>query len=519
MKYTVFGFSQEELIKHKMDLGDAAILRFFVDFRGTGKMKSEIIGENDQKQSYYWLKYNAVIEDFPLLNMKKDAVYRRMKSLVDKGILIHQHVKNKYGSFSYYEVGPLYESLLRDKKQAYQPDEKPEGGRANHRGGSGENPRGVGPNTGANNPSTSNPSTKPVITNVITREPVETGLFENDPKKLGGKIDKHILSIIKQCMEIGEYKHKLPAEGKPASKIIKRCVMYLKQIKSGEFKRISIDTEWSDKFIKKWPDPKGYKTWGKVRTLVMDSMTSCMIDYNESRKLKTGLWKAPNLDQFFYNIKHGETHGKSMFLKYMNVSPKSAQEKTTDWQKNRIPEKIQNKIEDMLINLDRPFSGNNLLQFWSTMNSLHSWYVDNDEDLRKYNEAYYDNNWGYHCGHDWAFFEYVIDFLTYQTGRGFPPRVMNITDSNGYWRSFKAWMLNNHKIAMDIDETAMKNTDKAIKSNQDERRERRIQIRQMEIERMLDAEGINATGDQIRAKAIAEIDKEIAEEDAERSRG
>ncbi len=62
MKYTIEGFSQEKLVELNLDLTDAVILRWFVDLKDSGKMYSEI-KENDK---YYWLKYDAVIEDLPI---------------------------------------------------------------------------------------------------------------------------------------------------------------------------------------------------------------------------------------------------------------------------------------------------------------------------------------------------------------------------------------------------------------------------------------------------------------------
>ena len=73
IKYTVMGFSQVDLLENNLDVLDAMLLRFFIDFRDTEKMYSEII-ENDK---FYWIKYEAVKENIPIINLDKRAIARR----------------------------------------------------------------------------------------------------------------------------------------------------------------------------------------------------------------------------------------------------------------------------------------------------------------------------------------------------------------------------------------------------------------------------------------------------------
>lgn len=42
MKNTILGFNQIKLLKYDLDLKDALIIRYIIDFRGTGKMIEEI---------------------------------------------------------------------------------------------------------------------------------------------------------------------------------------------------------------------------------------------------------------------------------------------------------------------------------------------------------------------------------------------------------------------------------------------------------------------------------------------
>ena len=53
MKYTMLGFSQQIAADYGLDLNDLAILRWFVDFKESGNMRSMEIDED----VYYWVFY------------------------------------------------------------------------------------------------------------------------------------------------------------------------------------------------------------------------------------------------------------------------------------------------------------------------------------------------------------------------------------------------------------------------------------------------------------------------------
>ena len=118
MRYTIEGFSQIEAIKFRrteivngrekvvtLDCTDLVILRWFVDF-WPNMMKVEISG-----RQYAWVSYKALIEDMPLIGIKKGMLALRLKKMVDFGILTHQTIKSG-GTFSYYGFGPDYTRLI-----------------------------------------------------------------------------------------------------------------------------------------------------------------------------------------------------------------------------------------------------------------------------------------------------------------------------------------------------------------------------------------------------------------------
>jgi hypothetical protein len=108
MKYTIMGFSQKKAIEYNLDLTDLTILRWFVDFRGTSKMIEEIYNN----RAYYWVDYKNLLKDIPIIGIiSKIVLRRRLKKMVDKGILIH-FTKKKDGVYSFYNLGKNYNDFV-----------------------------------------------------------------------------------------------------------------------------------------------------------------------------------------------------------------------------------------------------------------------------------------------------------------------------------------------------------------------------------------------------------------------
>ena len=109
MKYTMFGFNQEKLVEYDLDLVDAAILRYFIDFKETEDMLIEIV----DNKPYYWLNYTKLKETIPVIKIKNnDVIRRRLKKLEDCGVLEH-YFKKEGGSYSFYRPGKRYVELIR----------------------------------------------------------------------------------------------------------------------------------------------------------------------------------------------------------------------------------------------------------------------------------------------------------------------------------------------------------------------------------------------------------------------
>lgn len=107
MKYTIMGFLQTKLKEMGLDTIDALILRYFVDF---GESKAMKVLVNDNK-IYYWVQYEAVIKELPILNMKKCTIQSRFFKLRDAKVLTH-YTKKEGGTFSFFGMGERYAELI-----------------------------------------------------------------------------------------------------------------------------------------------------------------------------------------------------------------------------------------------------------------------------------------------------------------------------------------------------------------------------------------------------------------------
>ena len=109
MKYTIEGFNQVELVKMGLNSNDAIILRWFVDFYATGKMA---IVKNETGQEFKWVKYQAVIDDLPILGItNKQVIARHFDKMVAAGI-IEKYIHKQMGVFSCFRITEKFRVLI-----------------------------------------------------------------------------------------------------------------------------------------------------------------------------------------------------------------------------------------------------------------------------------------------------------------------------------------------------------------------------------------------------------------------
>ena len=115
MKYTIFGFSQEEVLRLRdehqaIDERDLMILRWIMDFYFGGMEKRVIDGEE-----YGWVNASYVCGELPIMNLSAYSLRSRLKKLVKFGLLSHKQVKNsEVGTRAYYRPTEFAAQLQSD---------------------------------------------------------------------------------------------------------------------------------------------------------------------------------------------------------------------------------------------------------------------------------------------------------------------------------------------------------------------------------------------------------------------
>jgi len=132
MKYNIFEFSQEVALTFKrdaevitngkksiktsrLDVTDLLILQVVADFMNRKSIIKQIIDD----KIYFWISYKCILDDLPILDIKKQAFTDRLNKLVLFELLEKSIVKNEQGSFSFYRIGDKYESLKYKKDECY----------------------------------------------------------------------------------------------------------------------------------------------------------------------------------------------------------------------------------------------------------------------------------------------------------------------------------------------------------------------------------------------------------------
>ena len=82
-----------------LDVVDAILLDYLFQFT-----KSEgIISINESGAVFYWFSHDKIVNDLPILKLKKDSIFRRLKALANEGFLI-QSSQSKMLGRSFYSL-------------------------------------------------------------------------------------------------------------------------------------------------------------------------------------------------------------------------------------------------------------------------------------------------------------------------------------------------------------------------------------------------------------------------------
>lgn len=136
MKYSILGFNQkavlattkliqktvkgeDKLVHLKLDITDLLILQHLADFPNRKKIIKTIIDD----KMFFWVDYKTLIEELPILDIKKQALSDRLSKLVELGVIEKSIIShNGYGNSTFFRMGEKYESLLYSKEEDTEED-------------------------------------------------------------------------------------------------------------------------------------------------------------------------------------------------------------------------------------------------------------------------------------------------------------------------------------------------------------------------------------------------------------
>lgn len=125
LRHSVLGFNQEEVLKLKktitkevrgevkqfelkLDVTDLLIINHLADFPNRKKVTKIILDD----KIFFWVSYNTIIEELPIIDIKKQALSDRLAKMVELGIL--ERRIQTYGAsanMTFFRIDDLYERL------------------------------------------------------------------------------------------------------------------------------------------------------------------------------------------------------------------------------------------------------------------------------------------------------------------------------------------------------------------------------------------------------------------------
>jgi hypothetical protein len=103
MKLEIMGFSQQGLMDLGLDNTDAVLLRWFIDYQGSQRMKA--VPNPEDGKVYFWVNFRKLCEDLPIITQSDRWMARRFDKLVSAGVLAKYSSVGPLGKFSAFRIG------------------------------------------------------------------------------------------------------------------------------------------------------------------------------------------------------------------------------------------------------------------------------------------------------------------------------------------------------------------------------------------------------------------------------
>lgn len=117
LRFSILGFSQERVLEVratkegkelKLDVADLLLLNQIADFPNRSSVMKIIEGE----KIFFWLAYSEILEELPILNLKKQALRDRLDKLVVLGLI--EKRTSKASNMTFFRLTEMYENLKYD---------------------------------------------------------------------------------------------------------------------------------------------------------------------------------------------------------------------------------------------------------------------------------------------------------------------------------------------------------------------------------------------------------------------
>lgn len=97
----------------KLDITDGAIIDFINSFVHSPDVEKIVLSG----KIYYWISYGLVLRQLPILGLGRDAVYRKFKSYIEKGLL-DSHPDNQLLNRSFFAINASFLGLFYSDDEA-----------------------------------------------------------------------------------------------------------------------------------------------------------------------------------------------------------------------------------------------------------------------------------------------------------------------------------------------------------------------------------------------------------------
>jgi len=329
MQYNIMGLNQERCIEIGLNVDSILIFKWFHKFMLTEKMVKRVVND----KTWYWVKYEAVGEDIPILKNSPYTIARKFGILVESGLLEHLHFKSK-GSFAMYRVNKEVYTYLIDSEHMKGEDgahvENDRGGSVeNDRGGSVENDRPKDYSTIIN--PTTNKDKKmfnKTSTDNSAHAEITDNLFNVDSSE---KKENEFISFWNDIKEATSHK-------KRTTKTYSNLSENISKILEGTFDK-EMDKNWlkDNKLKNVFKKPMTKK---ELYHVIGDYDKQFKPEYQPEDKSLLN----KNFTDFIYNI----MSKKSQLVYLANYPPKKIGVISPDTVRKRLPEEISKIVDDLL---------------------------------------------------------------------------------------------------------------------------------------------------------------------------